>query len=599
MVVVVCAVVLGTGGVASAGRKRVVVLDFEGPKGEKFHDDLVKLIKKTHTVVPTEKWNGAAEQLAAGTLSDKNIKKVARKLKIDAVVDGKVEKRRDEFILRLKLYEGRTGERIGDTIDTKAEGPRIDGRAQRDLKDELVGAIDNVESNHVSGGGGDDEDDAPVKKAKKPSSADDEDDKPVAKKAKKPSSDDEDDDKKAKKAKKPSAAGDDDEDDKPARSKFGRRNDDERGTDKVDRKGKKPSAVGSSDDDKPAKKPAARPSAAGSSDDDDDKPTARKPTKKPDEVAAAARPAKKPDDEPRKVTRPTKADDGDDDARPARPKKVADGDDGGSAEAEADTGQPLDAQAALSPGERALDAVFGLSVTMRRMSFAISPTLRAKPPGYAGIPVAGAILDATFYPLALGHDRTDQLKNLGLELLYDRVLKLNSKDPITGTVYSTIESRFGLAAVFRHAFGQTATSPVVLGSLGYNRQSFNILGKVDIPDVKYSIIAPGAGLRLPLNGKLSLGADLKLLIVTSAGQIQDPDQYGAATVLGFEGSAGADYLIRPNIFARAALRVETIGYTFKGTGEQTNNRDNMPLTQDVAGARDSYFGGMVTVGYLY
>jgi len=51
--VVACAVVLGTGGVASAGRKRVVVLDFEGPKGEKFHDDVVKLIKKTHTVVPT------------------------------------------------------------------------------------------------------------------------------------------------------------------------------------------------------------------------------------------------------------------------------------------------------------------------------------------------------------------------------------------------------------------------------------------------------------------------------------------------------------------------------------------------------------------
>ncbi|HEX7842425.1 MAG TPA: hypothetical protein VF469_33360, partial [Kofleriaceae bacterium] len=579
MAVVVCAVVLGTGGVASAGRKRVVVLDFEGPKGEKFHDDLVSLIKKTHTVVPTEKWNGAAAQLAAATLSDKNIKKVARKLKIDAVVEGKVEKRRDEFILRLKLYEGRTGERIGDTIDTKAEGPRIDGRAQRDLKDELVGAIDNVEANHVSGGG------------------DDEDDTPVGKKAKKPSSDDEDDDKSAKKGKKPGASADEDEDDKPARGKFGKRNDDERGTDKVDRKGKKPGAAAiSDDDDKPvAKKPAAKPSAAGTSGDDDDKPVAKKPTRKPDEVAAAARPARKTDDEPRKVTRPTKADDGDDDARPTRSRKVADSDDGGSAEAEADTVQPLDARTARSAGERALDAVFGLSLTMRRMSFAISPALRARPPGYAGIPVAGAILDATVYPLALGHDRADQLKNLGLELLYDRVLKLNSKDPMTGNVYSTIESRFGLTAVFRHAFGQTATAPVVLGSLGYNRQSFNVLGKVDLPDVKYSIIAPGAGLRFPLNAKLGLGADLKLLIITDAGQIQDPDQYGAATVLGFEGSASADYLIKPNLFVRAALRVETIGYTFKGTGEQTNNRDGMPMTQDVAGARDSYFGGMVTV----
>src|ERR1044071_10117688 len=81
-VVVACAV-LGVVGEARADRKRVVVLEFEGPRADKFHDDLVKLIKKTHTVVPTDKWNGAAEQLDAGTLSGKNVKKAAKKLKAD------------------------------------------------------------------------------------------------------------------------------------------------------------------------------------------------------------------------------------------------------------------------------------------------------------------------------------------------------------------------------------------------------------------------------------------------------------------------------------------------------------------------------------
>src|SRR5204863_6759561 len=114
----------------------------------------------------------------------------------------------DEFIIRLKLRAGKSGEQIGETIDTKADGPRIDGRAQRDLKDELVGAIDNVESNHLGGGGDDDEDEAPAKKtvAKKSSKADKADDEDEATKkaaARKPG-----------KASKPS---DDDEDDKPAR----------------------------------------------------------------------------------------------------------------------------------------------------------------------------------------------------------------------------------------------------------------------------------------------------------------------------------------------------------------------------------------------
>jgi hypothetical protein len=642
----VCAViVLATGGVAAAGRKRVVVLEFEGPKGEKFHDDLVRLIKKTHTVVPIEKWNGAAEQLAAGTLSDRDIKKVAHKLKVDAVVEGKIEKRRDEFIIRLKLHEGKTGATIGDTIDTKAEGPRIDGRAQKDLKDELVGAIDNVESNHA-GGGGDDEDDAPVRTARKASAGDDDEDEKPAKKAKKPvaAADDEDerpakkakkpvaaaedeDEKPAKKAKKPVAAADDedekpakkakkpvaaadDEDDRPAKSGFSRRSDDERGGDKVDRKAKKP---GGDDDKAVATKPAKKPGG------DDDKAVAGKPAKKPggdDDKAVATKPAKKPgdddkavaskparptggDDEPRKVTRATRA--GGDADDKARARKVAAADDGNPAEAdaEADTDPPLEAAAALSPGERAVDAVVGLSVTMRRMSFAVTQALRATPPGYKGIPVAGAVIDATVYPLALGHTRGDQLKNLGIELIYDRVLKLSSQDPMTRKVYSTIEQRFALHAVFRHTLGHSATPPVVLGTLGFVRQSFNILGEVDIPDVKYSILAPGAGIRFPLSAKLTLGADAKLLAILGTGQIGDPDKYGAASVLGFEGSAGADYQITPRIFARAALRIETIGFTFKGTGEQTNRRDGMPMSQDVFGARDTYFGGTATVGYLY
>jgi len=644
VVVAVCAAtVLGTGGVADAGRKRVVVLDFEGPRNEKFHEDLVKLIKKTHTVVPTEKWNGAAEQLAAASVSAGDIKKVARKLKIDAVVEGKIEKRRDEFIIRLKLHEGRTGALVGDTIDTKAEGPRIDGRAQRDLKDELVGAIDNVESNHVSGGGddedepvklakrpaADDEDEKPVKKAKKPAAddeeekpvkkakkpaADDEEEKPV-KKAKKPAADDEDE-KPVKKAKKPAA---DDEDDRPTRSGFSKRSDDERGSDKVDRKPKKPA---DDEDDKPVRKAARsdddKPAASKPANKPDDKPAASKPANKPDDKlaakkpdddkpAAAARPAnkpddklaaKKPDDEPRRIARP-KADDED---RPATRKTVAARDDGDAAEVdapEADAEARPDAAAALSPGERALDAVAGLSVTMRRMTFNVTPALRATPPGYKGIPVAGAVLDATVYPLAIGHSRGDQLKNIGLNLVYDRVLKLSSQDPMTKKVYSTIEQRFGLTGVFRYAFNRRPTSPVVLGTLGFTRQSFNILGEVDIPDVKYSIIAPGGGIRFPAMPKLLLAADVKLLIVAGTGQIGDPDKYGAASVIGFEGALGADYLITRNIFARATVRYETIGYSFKGTGFQTNQRDGMPMTQDVTGARDNYFGGMATVGYLY
>lgn len=537
VLVVLCAM-FGASGVAQAGRKRVVVLDFEGPKGDKFHDDLVKLIKKTHTVVPTDKWNGTAEELDAGALSDKNVKKVARRLKVDAIVEGKIEKRRDEFIIRIKLREGKTGEIIGNPIDTKADGPRLEGRARRDLKDELVGAIDSVESNHGIG------------------AAEDGDDRPAGKKAGKQA---DDDDEPVKKASEQT-----DDDDEPVKKGFSKRTDDERGIEKVDRK-----AARNPDDEQPPRKTAKKT-------DDDELP-------------------------PRRTAK--KTDDDEDDDKPAKPKKVASRDDeAAGAEAEVDAAAPLDGEAALSPGERALDVVLGLSLTARRMSFVFRSDLTMRPPGYRGTPVGGAMIDATVYPLAIGHKRADLVKNLGLNVMYDRVFKINSKDP-AGNVYASSESRFGVGAVFRYAFGRTVTSPVVLGSLGYSSQAFTISGAggamIGIPNVKYSIIEPGAGLRYPVTPKVIAGVDVKLMLIPSAGQIQNADQYGDASLLGVEGALGVDYSITRNIFARAAFRAETIGYTFKGTGPLSNMRDGDPTTKDVTGARDSYLGGMATVGYLY
>ena len=107
----------------------------------------------------------------------------------NAIVEGKIEKRRDEFIIRIKLRAGKSGELIGDSIDTKAEGPRIDGRAQKDLKDELVGKIDELESNHDGAGGDDADDDPPARRAAR-AAKDDDEDKPARKPARAEKDDD-------------------------------------------------------------------------------------------------------------------------------------------------------------------------------------------------------------------------------------------------------------------------------------------------------------------------------------------------------------------------------------------------------------------------
>lgn len=505
-------------GLASAGRKRVVVLELEGPKAEKFQADLVKIIKKSHTVVSADKWSDKGGDASP---SKDNLKKTAKKLKVDGVVTGVVEKRRGEYILRVKLHAGASGKVVGKQV-FKAEGAKIDSDLARDVKSELVELIGGLDS--VRGGGDEDEDE----------------DEEKPRKGKKPVDDEED------------------EEEKPKKSGFSKK------------------AKGNEDDEKP-KKTAKKGKPADDDEDepkgDDDEGTEEDPLPK-----AKKRPASSDDDEEDDV-----ASGGDDD-------------DGGEVSEEAEPGEKMDAARALSPGERAVDLAVGFSFSARRMGFVYSSDLvqTSRPPRYRGTPVPGFLLDTTIYPLAFGHKRDGMAKNFGLTVLFDRVLLVSSQAP-DGTKLNSAQQRYALGAAFRYPFNKTAMSPVVGATLRYGRQKFTIDGDAGIPNVNYTIIDPSLFFKYPVSSKLVLGVNLGYMAVTNTGAIQKMEQYGGATVSGFEGELGGDYMITKNVFLRAAFKFQTIGFDFSGNGMKTNvDADAEP---DVFGARDTYLGGMITAGY--
>ena len=601
--IVACAVV-GWVGVAHAERKRVVVLDFEGPKSSKFHDDVVRLLKKTHTVVPTHQWNGAAEQLDAATMLDRDVRRVAKKLKVDAIVEGKIDKRRDAFLIHLKLREGKTGEVVRAGISTRADGPRIDARAQRDIKDELIGAIDEVESNRPG-----DEDDRDKKRVAKAEAEDDEeaaDDRPARKRGPRVSNADERGKKRVARAEAEEEA---EEEEAPAPKK-GKKSD-ERGN-KV---AKKSEAEEEEDlpprkakDERAGQKVAAKAGKAEAKAEEEDedslppKKDGKKFSKRPDDQRGSDRVGNA---EERAALKPktdddaAKADD-DGEGHEAADTEVASRDDGDRVEVEAEV-EPagnLGGALARSPGRRAIELIAGASMTMRTMKFDVKDDLVQRPADYNGGRAGGAIIDATIYPLAL-RSRSGIVKDIGVTVMYDRALKVSSRSKLTGMVADTKETRLGAGLVFRRAFGSTATAPVVLASVTYSSQVFRIAGDLDIPNVKYTMFEPGLGVRVPVTANLIFGLDAKFMAITNTGQIQRLEQYGTARVLGLEGALAVDYLFGRGLFARAAFRYETIGYTFKGNGLMAVNRDNVASTQDVMGARDSYLGGLASVGYLY
>jgi hypothetical protein len=579
--------------IAEAGRKRVVVLDLEGPKAEKFHEGLVKLLKKTHTVVPTEKWMSTAEDLGADKLTDGNIKKVAKKLKVDAVVTGKIEKRRDEYIIQLKIRAGKTGAVTGQRIDTSSERGMIDAKASRDLKDELVGAIDTMKS----GRGGDDEEDEERPK-KKVAARDEDEDEEEEEKPKKKSSfgkknadeedeeDEEEEEEEPKLSKKELAAQKKKEEE--ARKK------EELAAKKEEEKRKKEELVAKREEEKRKKEEAKKKAAKKNADEEEEE------EEDEDETAAALKTKKDSSDE---------EDEEEEDEDEPKKKKVAardgDEDEEGELEASAEEEEGDGVADKLSVGERAVEAFAGLSFNARRMKFTYKPALENHPPPYNGVPVAGLILDVTVFPLAITHKNKSMLKNIGLTAMYDKVLLINSKSDPDGpggnapVTLPTSQSRWSVGAVFRYPVNKNFTAGA---ALEYGKQSFTIQGAMGIapgiPNTAYTAIAPTLFARLTL-GKLIVGVDATYLAISKAGQIENNDQYGKASKNGFEGQLSVDYMLKKFLFARVAFRGETIGFTFGDTAAMLTNRDGDATTKDVYGASDRYFGGIATVGYLY
>ena len=554
--------------------KRVVVLDFDGPQAESFHGDVERIVKKAFVLVPVGKWNKAAEANEIERLSEKNVKMLCKKVGVDGVVSGKIEKRRDEYIVRLKLRECSSGEMVGNPIDVKASGPRLDGGASRTLREELTDAIATLSS----GGGGDDDggggDDADADEPKKPK---------FGGKVKNPDADDD-------------ADVDADEPKKPV-------------------KGKKPPVVADADDDdadvvEPKKPVKGKKPPVVADADDDDVVEPKKPVKGKKPVAVKADPPPVDDDEPKGNA------DADDEPlttpKPKKPKKVVASEDNEGEIRDGDGGDDASPASAanLSWSQRAVDAKLGLSFMRRTMSFTSSLPAENQPAEYKGPPAPAAYLDVTIFPMAIGHKRKGIIKDIGLAIGFDRVLKLQSSvEFLDGMAtksakVATTSQRFTIGAVFRHAFGAGVTAPVVTAGLRYSSKKFALSttglpdGAIDLPNVAYSSIDPSLSAIYPISPKLAVNAGFGAMLISKTGQIQNTNQYGPAKVLGLELEAGVDYLVTKAIFVHAGVSLSTVGFTFKGQGDKTTMRD-MDMDVDVTAARDTYLGGVATAGFTY
>jgi len=267
-------------------------------------------------------------------------------------------------------------------------------------------------------------------------------------------------------------------------------------------------------------------------------------------------------------------------------------------------------KSATAPAKKPSDALWvaaGMSVVNRKLSFTVNPDLAEPPAGYSGPMAPGVYIEAEAFPLAMDGKRKDALANLGFGFTLDKVMSIKTilADPNGGMNVNlpTVQTQWGASVKYRYKVNAKAT---VLFRVGYNRSRFTVdrsgleMGQVlDLPNTNYTYYDPGLTVRYKTSPKLTLEADARGLLITNAGEIQTPEQYGSAKVTGFEGGAVIRYKVKPRIVLNIGARYTAIGYDFNGDGTQTNARDNDPNTKDVGGALDTYLRGQVSLGYLF
>ncbi|MEZ4402643.1 MAG: hypothetical protein R3B06_21660 [Kofleriaceae bacterium] len=563
----VVAVIVAWPGQAHA-RKRLVVLEFSGPKADDFQADLQKHLKKRHSVVPTAKWDNAADDLGATKLSAANIKRVAAELHLDGVIAGKVEKRGSRYYAHLTLYAGATGKSV-KKVDLVERSPGLGPDGKGDIDEQLLPFVDDL----TAPGFADAEDE----------DTEDEDAEPAPPKSKGKG-----------KGKAVSKARDDDEDEDDDEDDSGRT-----GWGRTSRAG----AADDEDEDRSARgkskaKGKAKTKGKSRGDEDEDAEDEDRSARGKSKAKGKSRGDEDEDAEDEDDDEDDR--DGDDRRRVASRDDRDRGDDGDDGEDDRDAG---DQDTAAAGGPAAVDVSAGLSFTGRKLGFTTNLAANA-PQGYDGAPVPGIRISADVFPLAMNKRNKSFTRNLGVTALFDRAIKISSQLATAGMTYTlpTTEQHLAIGVVYRHPLSAVLT---VEGSLRYNKRKFAIdkagvpADAVDIPNTDYTYVDPGLGVGYRLGPKMVLGADLRFLLITNTGEMQSPDQYGASTVTGVDAAASFDYQVAPKVVVRVGVGLATIGYAFKGNGALTNNRDGNAATIDVSGARDTYFGGSAGAAYQF
>jgi hypothetical protein len=530
-----------TAHVAEAAKKRVVVLGFSGPQASGAEATVGTVVASKNTLVSAAQYTKSQQRLRLKAPTNANVARIAADLQVDAIVAGMVQRKGAHWALTLIVREGLSGGAIA-TLNVPLRSPRIDVKAKQDITAQLLPAIAKTSS--ISGGG------AVAstgrtrhKKVVAPPPEDD-----------------------------TSAGGDDSSGDTST---------DEEPAPPPKKKHKKVVEEDSSSDEEPAPPPKKHKKKV---DTEDENPLATSDDSSSGDSSSG--------DGEKKVA----SNDGDDssdsegDSAVVHKKKKHADDDAGAM-------TMIGSKYARTSGA---DLAAGMSFEGRNLSFNYSSSLMSgqQPNAYKGAVVPGLFVNAELYPLAFGKPQSVGA-GFGIAVDVDRIITLKSK--LGSQEFATTQTAYGVGLRFRLPLGKKPTLPTIKLAAGYRHLDFTIdhgMTDIGLPNVNYSMIDLGGGIRLPLGTtKLAIEGLFKYLDILSAGEFTSNTGYGGGSAAGIEVVAGIEIKPTDRLTLRAGFQYTRVAYSFSQVNALTD-RDGDGV-KDVGGALDTYTGGYATVGWLF
>lgn len=500
---------LSAAATAEAKPRRVVILDFDGPRGlaDTGHDAVVALLGESYDVIATKRWEDARAAAMQKTHGPQVWSKAAKSSGVDAVIEGWIQDEGRHKVLTVAVREASSGNEI-DSVSIKLGAKGLTEKSKTKLATELDGVLEYIEGTMDPVGSGL----RPIETRKMIGA-------------------------KAPKAEETAKPADDEDADEP----------------------------------KPAKKKAAKKKAVAETDEPADDEAAAPPVKakKKKAVEAADEPEAEAEDEtpaaPKKKAK-------DKDVATAADSEAKDNSDLVSLfGATSDEGKKIDPAASHTPKPTPRFQIGGGGYYASR-TLTFEAENQTGPTAYAGVPHKGLEINALVYPFPQ-KKMDGELSGVGFSfgIAHSAGSVVTFDDGETVAEYNINQSSYELGIHYRYPLADLVSidGHVNYGRTSY--MISDAPETFEVPDTEYSYLGAGVKLDLNIADRATVGFGAKYMYVLDVGDISSVDWYGPGRASGYGLDSNFIIPLPRSLFVEGALDYQKFSIEFDGVGQVTED----------------------------